>query len=175
MNMKKKVLGALLAGGVSILSIAGTVNAETSVSTPSSKLQLKEEVNLIKNGNFDEGNKYWSTTNGFPPYAGNGYLIGDNSFIVISDNFEVKPNTSYKLEFDLRKGGSATSQPVVNLLSNMSSVFGTGRITSPQDWKTYSYIFTTDSRTTKLQFQMHEKVTGAKFNLDNVKLVEIIK
>ncbi|UYX55724.1 hypothetical protein M3Y14_31075 (plasmid) [Bacillus thuringiensis] len=86
--------------GGSVLSIAGTVNAETSVSTSISKLQLKEEVNLISNGDFVEGNKYWLTTNGMPPYAGKGYLIGDNGLIVISDNFEVKLNTSYKLVFD---------------------------------------------------------------------------
>ncbi|AFU17398.1 hypothetical protein [Bacillus thuringiensis] len=52
----------------------------------------------------------------------------------------MKPNTSYKLVFDLKKDGSAASQPVVNLVSNMSSIFNAGRITNPQDWKTYMLL-----------------------------------
>lgn len=132
-----------------------------------------KQINLIRNGNFDEGSKYWSTTNGIPPYLGNGYLMGNHNLVVISDSFEVKPNTKYKLEFDLRSSGTITSQPVIRLTSYMNTLFESGITKNTQDWVTFSYDYTSDSRLTTLNFQIWERVTGGWYNLTNVKFFEV--
>ncbi|MES5896828.1 binary toxin-like calcium binding domain-containing protein [Bacillus cereus group sp. RP43] len=132
--------------------------------------------NLIKNGNFDEGKNYWKTTNGdFLFEIKDGYLIGNNHRVVKNEKFKVKPNTKYKLEYDLRANPGFISKPNISLIG-----IGTGyntqfedTATLSNDWKTYSFDFTTKKNINYIYFEIYDTQSGGYYNLDNVKFREV--
>ncbi|OXB97314.1 MULTISPECIES: binary toxin-like calcium binding domain-containing protein [Bacillus] len=130
--------------------------------------------NLIKNGNFDEGKNYWKTTNGdFLFEIKDGYLIGGSNRVVINEKFKVKPNTTYKLEYDLRTNPGFKSNPKIKLIGTGSRMVFEDTVTLSNDWKTYSFDFTTDSNTQDISFQIFDTKQGGYYNLDNVKFREV--
>ncbi|QOT00367.1 Iota toxin protein Ib [Brevibacterium sp. JNUCC-42] len=124
----------------------------------------KPDGNLIKNGDFSEGNNFWNLD--IVPVPGkieNGYFIG---YGIMSDSFNVKPNTKYKLAFDLRSHPGASARPTVFLSKLME------QLEISNDWTRYSFDYTTASNETSVHFSMMD-MFGRIFNLDNVELREV--
>ncbi|MGD6836564.1 hypothetical protein ACQCVL_08300 [Bacillus thuringiensis] len=134
----------------------------------------QNQKNLIQNGNFAEGNWNWSTIEGALPYIEHGYLIGNQNRNVVSDLFEVKPNTRYKLEFDIRNDSGGAYPISIALVSYLGQEFSREIICDSREWKTYSFDYITGPDIKSLYFQIQEKIRDARYNLTNVKFYEVV-
>ncbi|WP_190325338.1 hypothetical protein [Bacillus cereus] len=134
----------------------------------------QHQTNLIQNGNFAEGNLNWSTIEGALPYVEHGYLIGNYNRNVVSDLFEVKPNTRYKLEFDIRNDSGGAYPISIALVSYLGQEFSREISCDSREWKTYSFDYITGPDIKSLYFQIQEKIRDARYNLTNVKFYEAV-
>ncbi len=171
--MKKILLGLTLIGtgavGVPNTAFADTFNEQN-------YKQKNEEINLIKNGDFSDSGKHWLLNGMYTPKFSKGYAEVSYGFGSLSnaEAFYVEPNTKYKLEFDIKSDHPWTSQPRFYLLGNGPTEQFSQSLTSPKEWTTFKYEYTTSASINKLSFSIYEQVMSS-FAMDNVKFVKLDK
>lgn len=141
--------------------------------------------NLVNNGNFSKGDNYWTLTDGYGEIHNDEYLVGtrvnDSSPKPAgkTDRFKVKPNTTYRLTFDLRANPGSAAFPMFSIreYQHNSSSNGSLRIyksfSATSNWKQYEYEFTTTPYGNYLTFEIEEIRIGNKFNVDNISITEM--
>lgn len=174
--MKKIFFRLALAGvliGTGVIGMSNSAFADTSIVQNDSV--KNEEINLIKNGDFSAGGNYW-LLNGRTPNFPKGYAEVSYGAGALSnaEPFNVEPNTKYKLEFDIKANHPWTSQPYFSLVGNGSTLQFSQTLTSPDNWTTFRYEYTTPAHINQLRFFIHEQRRSA-FALDNVKFVKLDK
>lgn len=175
--MKKIFFNLALVGvliGTGIVGMSNSAFADTSIAQ--NDTLKNEEINLIKNGDFSDGGKDWLLNGTKPPLVQNGYVVQGYGYgpLFNAEPFAVEPNTKYKLEFDIKAESPITSQPYVELIGNGSTVQFSKALTSPDEWTTFSYEYTTPNYVNELTFSIFEQ-RSSYFALDNVKFVKLDK
>lgn len=176
MSKKRLIKMGLL--GVAIVSTC-MLNAQSSDNA---------NVNLVKNGDFEENNKNWVGT-GYPDFktvskgkmALKVHTAAANKFIYKTQDITkaLKPSTTYIFSVDIKRENADKGKVMAGVLERAekdkkgwSSTHLCGKKGKANEWETFNMEFTTGAKISTAIVILYNINTGGAVWYDNVSLVE---
>ena len=160
--------------------------AESDILLTAKFVKISENINLIKNGNFEKGTDNWNVWAGSMPEivcdvqsnshaAHFNQYVSENNRNAIVQSFDVEPNTEYVVSFTYKKGNPInTIDAELSVLTNDNTVLKNWALNDREkdNWYFTTQLFDSGDNT-RLKFRVMDQNGGNAF-VDNISIYKKI-